>query len=64
MLEIDRLQSDLAKGNEISYPFLYVFYPIWVSFGGGGGGAPKGAGAQPAHAVFKPWQLKNVDHLA
>ena len=37
-------------------PSLCVFHPIWVL--GGGGGAPKGSGAQPADAVFWPQQLK------
>ena len=38
-------------------PILCVFHTIWVW--GGGGGAPKGSGAQPADAVFWPRQLKN-----
>ena len=37
---------------------LYVFLTLF-GVGGGGGGAPKGCGAQPACAVFPPQQLKN-----
>ena len=39
---------------------LCVFFTLFGSLGGGGGGvAPKRCRAQPAHAVFQPQQLKN-----
>ena len=47
-------------------PFsLCGFHPIWGFFGGGG--VPKGVGAQPAHAVFQPasaaqkWKFLKTD---
>ena len=42
-------------------PVLAPFCALFTLFGcwGGGGGAPKGSGAQPADAVFWPRQLKN-----
>ena len=36
---------------------LYLFFTLLGCFGVGG--APKGAGAQPAYVVFQPRQLKN-----
>ena len=39
---------------------LCVFHPIWVL----GGGGPKGAGSQPACAVFQPRQLNNGNCIA
>ena len=36
---------------------LYVFFTLFGCWGGGG--APKGAGAQPAYVVYQPRQLKN-----
>ena len=36
---------------------MRVFHPFWVL--GRGGGVSQGTGAQPAHAVFHPGQLKN-----
>ena len=40
-------------------PF-YVFSTVFGCWGG----SPKGSKAQPAYAVFQPWQLKNGNHLA
>ena len=37
---------------------LCVFFTLFGCWGGGGG-APKGSGAQPAYAVFQPQQLRN-----
>ena len=37
---------------------LYVLFTLFGCWGGGGG-APKGAGALPANAVFQPRELKN-----
>ena len=36
---------------------LYVFFTLFGCWGGGG--APKGAGAQPAYVVYQDRQLKN-----
>ena len=43
--------------KHVSAP-LHLFFTLFGCFGGGGGG-PKGARPQPAHAVFQPRQLKN-----
>ena len=38
-------------------PSLCVFHPVWVFFLWGGGRGGKGAGAQPACALFQPPKL-------
>ena len=62
--ETDFFDTLTIQSDQISYvkPVLaplYVFFTLLGCSGRGGGGGPKGAGAQPAHAVFQPWQLKN-----
>ena len=37
----------------------YVFFTLLGIGGGGAGGISQGIGTQPAHAVFRPRQLKN-----
>ena len=60
--ETDFFDTLTIQSDQISYvkhvlAALYVFFTL---FGGWeGGGAPKGSRAQPAYAVFQPWQLKN-----
>ena len=39
---------------------MCFFYPIGI-LGARGGGVPQGIGAEPAHAVFCPGQLKNLN---
>ena len=48
------------QSDQISYVkhFLAPLYVFFTLFGWWGGGAPKGSGAQRAHAVFPPRQLK------
>ena len=51
------------KNDQVSYMKhgvapMCVFFTLFGCWGGGGG-APKGAGAQPAYVVFQPRQLKN-----
>ena len=65
--ETDFFDTLTIQNDQISYAKhvlapLYAFSPLFGCWGGGGG-APKGAGAQRAYAVFQPWQLKNGNFL-
>ena len=51
------IQSDQISYVKHVLAPLYVFFTLFGCFGVRG--APKGAGAQPAHVVFQPGQLKN-----
>ena len=58
--DILTIQNDRESYVKHDLAPLYVVFTLFGCFGGGGGGrAPKGAGAQPAYAVFQPRQLKN-----
>ena len=54
--------DEICYVKHVLAPF-YVFFTLFGCWGGGGGGAPKGSRAQPADAVFEPWQLKNGNFL-
>ena len=61
--ETDLFDTLTIQNDQMSYVKhalapLYVFFTLFGCVGGGGG-APKGAGAQPAYAVLQPRQLKN-----
>ena len=62
--ETDFFDTLTIQNDQMSY-MKHVLAPLYVSpylgvcVWGGGGGAPKGAGAPPAYAVFQPRQLKN-----
>ena len=54
--DILTIQNDqISYVNHVLAP-LHIFFTLFGCWGGGG--APKGAGAQPAYAVFQPQQLK------
>ena len=49
--------DEICYVKHVLAPFMCFSHYLGV--GRGGGGAPKGARAQPAYAVFLPQQLKN-----
>ena len=60
--ETDFFETLTIKKDQIPYVKhvsapLDVFFTVFGCWGGGG--APKGAGAQPAYAALQPRQLKN-----
>ena len=57
----DTLTTQIDQISYVKHVLAPVFMCLCVTLFGcwGGGGAPKGSRAQPAHAVFQPRQLKN-----